>query len=216
MVNSAEVRALEAGHMAPAAALLARAFCDNPAMLAILGSEDHAKRLHRLSAVLPGFVAAYARHGLARGVFVQGELVGAALLSPPGTYPQPMRMQWELTRAVVLHAGPREAVGFGFADVWLKRRHMQGPHHYLFMLGVDPEQQGHGYGSLLLRDLASRADADGLPCYLETDKLSSVRLYERHGYEVTAEAKLRPFGNLQVWFMQRPASSAANTPASRD
>ena len=42
------------------------------------------------------------------------------------------------------------------------------PHWYLSMLGTDPVARGTGVGSRLLRTGLARADADGVPVYLET------------------------------------------------
>ena len=84
----------------------------------------------------------------------------------------------------------------------MRKRHPHDPHWYLWFLGVEPERQGQGFGSVLLRALSARAEADRVPCYLETDKATSVKIYERHGYRVEAEEVLASFG-LKGWFMRR-------------
>jgi len=68
---------------------------------------------------------------------------------------------------------------------------------------VEPERQGKGLGSKLLVSLSSKAQADRVPCYLETDKPSSVKLYERHGYRIESEVVV-PKVELRLWLMKRP------------
>jgi ribosomal protein S18 acetylase RimI-like enzyme len=62
--------------------------------------------------------------------------------------------------------------------------HPAEPHWYLPMIGVDPAEQGNGYGSALLKHALARCDADDKLAYLESTSLKSLRLYERHGFEL--------------------------------
>jgi ribosomal protein S18 acetylase RimI-like enzyme len=74
------------------------------------------------------------------------------------------------------------------------------PHWYLYYVGVTPSQQGHGIGSALLASLLARADAEALPCYLETGVARNVGFYERHGFQVVAEGAL-PREGPRLWAM---------------
>ncbi len=74
-----------------------------------------------------------------------------------------------------------------FAD----RRHralITGDHWYLFILTVDPAHQGQGLGSALLEPVLARADAQGLPVYLETTNPRAVPFYRKHGFTVAHHA----------------------------
>jgi ribosomal protein S18 acetylase RimI-like enzyme len=62
--------------------------------------------------------------------------------------------------------------------------HITEPHWYLPLIGVDPAQQGRGYGSALLRHALAACDSAGLPAYLESSNPRNVPLYERHGFEI--------------------------------
>jgi ribosomal protein S18 acetylase RimI-like enzyme len=81
--------------------------------------------------------------------------------------------------------------------------HPPEPHWYLAYLGVDPHWQGQGFGSTLLRKGLARCDRDGLPAYLEIGNPRNRGLYERHGFEVTAEVQVADAP--PVWPMLRPA-----------
>lgn len=85
----------------------------------------------------------------------------------------------------------------------IEQRHPKAPHWYLGLLVVDPDVQGRGLGSALMQPGLARADRDGLPCYLETQKQSNVSWYGRFGFTVTEIIELR--GVPPVWCMTRPS-----------
>ncbi|MFF2011640.1 GNAT family N-acetyltransferase [Streptomyces sp. NPDC058195] len=76
------------------------------------------------------------------------------------------------------------------------------PHWYLAVLGADPAARGQGHGAALLRSGLARADAAGLPVYLESSKESNLPFYEHFGFTVLGEARL-PGGGPAVWVMRR-------------
>jgi GNAT superfamily N-acetyltransferase len=83
-------------------------------------------------------------------------------------------------------------------------RHPTGVAHlYLVLLGVVPGAQGRGLGGALLRERLDRADAAGLPAYLEATSRSSRALYERHGFRDTGDPIHLPDGPT-IWPMWRP------------
>jgi GNAT superfamily N-acetyltransferase len=53
---------------------------------------------------------------------------------------------------------------------------------YLSILGVDPLQQGHGLGGLLLAPTLAEASRVGATCYLETFSPRTLAFYARHGF----------------------------------
>ncbi|TVR17999.1 MAG: GNAT family N-acetyltransferase [Nitriliruptor sp.] len=81
--------------------------------------------------------------------------------------------------------------------------HPTEPHWYLGGIGVLPEHQGRGHGSVLLRVGLERCDRDGLPAYLEASNSRNRPLYERHGFEVIGE--IQAADSPSVWPMLRPA-----------
>jgi ribosomal protein S18 acetylase RimI-like enzyme len=129
---------------------------------------------------------------------------GAALWDGPGQW----RLSIRESASLVVRSTPGigigrrgRVVGSGLLEV--EHAHPSEPHWYLAILGVRPGQRGRGLGSALIRPGLERADADGLPCYLESSNPRNVSLYERHGFEVTAEHWL-PDGPVLI-YMWRPA-----------
>ena len=198
------VTPLERSDAGTAGDVLARAFADNPGMLALSPGDDHEARERLLRPCMVGFVEGMLKHGVVEVVRDGPRILGVALTVAPGGYPPPLFAQLAMARAPLM-TGLRRAGRFARLDSETRRRHPRFPHWYLWFLGIDPEHQGKGLGSELLRHLSARADADRVPCYLETDKASSVRLYEKHGYRVESEARL-PVLDVQFWFMQRPGA----------
>jgi uncharacterized protein YjiS (DUF1127 family) len=68
---------------------------------------------------------------------------------------------------------------------------------------VRPEAQGRGAGSALLARGLARADAEGLPAYLEATSRRNAALYARHGFEVQAIVEAE--GYPEIILMWRPA-----------
>jgi len=48
----------------------------------------------------------------------------------------------------------------------------------------------------------ARADAEGLLCYVETEKERNLPFYRRHGFEVVVEDDM-PNGGPHFWTMRR-------------
>jgi GNAT superfamily N-acetyltransferase len=84
----------------------------------------------------------------------------------------------------------------------LHERDVPEPHWYLFILGVDLPRQGQGIGSALMAPHLAKADADGVPCYLETSLEKDVVFYQRHGFEVVVHDSVRD--GPEFWTMKRP------------
>lgn len=76
------------------------------------------------------------------------------------------------------------------------------PHWRLDFLGVEPGQRGRRIGSALLRAVSARSDATGAPVSLSTFQPRNVALYQRHGYEVVREGE-EPLSGLPYWCSRR-------------
>ena len=54
-------------------------------------------------------------------------------------------------------------------------------------------------GSALLASLLRRADAEGMPTYLETDRREHIGFYERRGFRVVDELPLFGVATWRMW-----------------
>ncbi|HEY4195369.1 MAG TPA: N-acetyltransferase [Mucilaginibacter sp.] len=58
------------------------------------------------------------------------------------------------------------------------------PMTYIWFIGVNPYCHHAGHGSVLLSDLLSASEKEGLPVYLETSTLNNLPWYKRFGFEI--------------------------------
>lgn len=195
------LRRLEPSEVAEAAGVLARAFRDNPGMLVAIPGVSAEKRLALLEPCMDGFVRSVLRYGLVVVLEEGSKIVAVSMAYEPGAFPPPLFSTFIQARGP-LAAGIRSALRFARLDHEMHKLHPRYEHWYLWFLGVEPDRQGQGLGSALLRSLSAKADSSKVPCYLETDKPSSVKLYERHGYRVESEVVL-PKLELRLWLMKR-------------
>jgi ribosomal protein S18 acetylase RimI-like enzyme len=117
---------------------------------------------------------------------------GCALWAPPGAF---RISKWkEIVNAPkVLNMLGIERLGRGLAVMHrMQREHPKEPHYYLSLLAVDPDRQGRGIGTSLLRQGLAVADRDGLGAYLETANERNLSLYRRAGFSVKKSFNFGP------------------------
>ena len=201
------VRPATSADVKPLAAVMARAFHDDPPFIWVL--PDSATRLRRERRL---FVTVTRGEVLADGgvdvVLAGTELAGAAIWRPPGRWGaaagvgEQLRMLAGLLRAFGRRIGAAAALSQALA-----RAHPREPHWYLFAIGVDPAWQGSGLASALLRSRLDQCDRAGLPAYLEASKPTSVPLYQHFGFEPTGNPDV-PAGAPPLTAMWRPPAAA--------
>lgn len=186
-----------------AAEVLLRAFRGDP------GTDYMFPNPRRQERIMRGMMVASLRFGLRWGEVhtTAGDPKGVAVwVSPPGkaalTYARLMRTGM-LRPALACNPGELlRSLALGTHSGLLDLDLLRQPHWYLWILGVDPEAQGQGVGSALLRSMMGREDVRGRACALETMKERNVRFYKKHGFRVTGHGRA-PFGGPEVWAMRR-------------
>lgn len=73
---------------------------------------------------------------------------------------------------------------------------------YLSILGVAPEMQGNGLGGTLITPVLEKADALGVPTYLETFSSRNIKFYQRLGY-MEIGSFLETLTSSEYWIMSR-------------
>lgn len=191
------VRQADPHEHAPLAEMLTRAFDDDPiARWACPIDSLRPQAMHRFHEI---FLELAQRQGW---VWTSGDHEAAALWFAPDASRVAFR---DALRIAAAFAHPRIAwrlpvVAGGSIYVDARQPHM--PEHFYFaLLGADPDSQGKGHGSALMRQTLAICDEEGVPARLETGKARNVPLYERHGFRVTRKIRL-PFGP-EVFLMWR-------------
>lgn len=84
-------------------------------------------------------------------------------------------------------------------------RIMTVPHCYLLFQGVEPGQQGKGYGGTLIDPVLKYADEKGLPCYMEIMRESSLLFYDKQGFKIVQAKQLPDEGPFTWYLVRKPA-----------
>jgi ribosomal protein S18 acetylase RimI-like enzyme len=196
------------GPSARASEILGRAFQSDPQFEYLL-PQPQARRI-----VTPGLFGLVAGYTAAYGALdLSPESQGVACWLRPGhTVPWRRHFLWlSLSRwrswRALLRLGwsgfQRLLALTAYAD---EQHHYAAPtaHWYLWAIGVDPDYQRQGIGGRLLQLGLERADADHLPCYLETNNVLNLMLCQKHGFKMVSRGQ--PAGHeLTFWTMRRDA-----------
>jgi len=188
-----------------AAATLGEAFFDDP-LLQIVAPEEARRRRWG-----PWFMSLPLQYGLRWGeVWATENTSAVAVWVPPNS--------GEMGLGRMLKVGlARMPIRLGVAGT---RRFMQalsktepfhksveGPHWYLVAVGARSERQGQGLGSKLVGVGTSRADAAGVPCYLETGTRSNIDYYTKRGFEIVGQTEF--LGHTLTGMVRQPAEASA-------
>jgi ribosomal protein S18 acetylase RimI-like enzyme len=180
----------------PLAEMLARAFDDDPV------SGWFYRSLRSRPRNLQRFFAWQMRRLVAQEqVHMTADRAGAAVWALPDRWRETPMEGLRLLRSV----GPALLPRLPLALAGIRRVEQHHPaerHLYLAVLGVEPERQGEGLGSALLRPGLDLCDTERIPAYLESSKERNVAFYGRFGFRVTEELRL-PRGGPPVWLMWR-------------
>ena len=180
---------------------LCQAFYDEPNFTSIFPDT----RVRQVA--LPWFLGRFViRLGLSYGaVFTANEVDGAAVWLHPNTMIplrgalrtglllMPFRFGWQSFRRSTRLGGYLERI---------RQQSAPTQHWYLMALGVTPSRQGAGLGRALLQPVLIRANAEQVPCYLETFTERNVQFYEKLGFTVVVHDHI-PGGGPSFWTMVR-------------
>lgn len=184
-----------------AAAVLARAFFDDPFFTFVLSQPDRRRRL------LPWIFEKTISYGLRSGlVFTTPGLEGVAMWLGPnktsltwkdtlltGLFLLPIKLSWrEFKNSLRLARSAGQ----------LHSQTISGLHWYLVDLGVEPALQGRGVAGALLQPVLVLADREALACYLETNNESNLPFYEHYGFTLAGHVQARQ-NDPHTWSMRR-------------
>jgi ribosomal protein S18 acetylase RimI-like enzyme len=189
-----EIRRATRERVPALAAMLARAFSDDPMIAVSIASDDREERMRRFFTLIDEDWAALG------ALFEVGDAHGAAAWLPPG-HSEALADQ-NAAKQEAFHAlSPDGGVKHDALWDWIEEEMPDEPVWYLDQIGVDPDRQGTGIGSALITFGLDRARADEVPAFLETAIAANVGYYERFGFRVTLHDDA-PLGGPHIWFMR--------------
>jgi ribosomal protein S18 acetylase RimI-like enzyme len=89
----------------------------------------------------------------------------------------------------------------------LRDYHIPADYWYLAPLGIDPEHQGKGFCSKLMRAMLNRIDSEKMVTVLETQSKTNLEIYQRYGFEIVKQIFL-PDTSINHWLMVRKANQS--------
>ena len=183
--------------------MLAKAFKDNPNSKAVWTDSSSEKALNAFAKIMriAKLDRKFSHVYVAK---VDAKVVGAINFSHwPNCQPS-IPEQLRMLPKLIFTFGTALPKAVKIMTTWGKHDPKK-PHCHIGPLGVLPQFHGNGIGSRLLSHCLDLADKAKIPCYLETDALINVSLYERHGFKVIKEA---PIHGYKTWLMWRDTSIA--------
>lgn len=187
------IRQLNPEAMERAVITLGRAFASDPMFEWIYPDPVHRSQSLRVMNRVP------VEYGLRYGRVTESNGgMAVAIWIPPG---RPITASGMIRCGILgvpFHVGFRPFAKFMGANEVMGKFHnkyVPEPHWYLLIVGVDPELQGRGLGSALVKEGLARADDDNSPCYLETSDERNIAFYERLGFVLVGR---RPWGRADL------------------
>ena len=148
---------------------------------------------HQYAVNFPSFVRIFGGKAFEQGsAYSISGFSGAALWLPPGVHPDEEALAGLIQRSVSEHK-LEEVLGV-FEQ--MGSYHPSEPHWYLPLIGVDPAQQGRGYGSALMEHALIRCDRDQKLAYLESSNPKNISSMNATGLSCWGQSRLadhRPF-----------------------
>jgi GNAT superfamily N-acetyltransferase len=176
---------------------MARAFQDDPVFRWMV--PDDSERIRRSER---GFALYLRKVYLPHDeCYTTEDVVGGALWLPPDEWHLGPLAQLRLAPGMIAAMGGRTPQVLRAIST-LESNHPKERHWYLPFVGVEPEAQGRGLGTALMRPILERCDHDGIPAYLEATAPRNRACYERQGFEVFEEFHF-PKGGPPSWRMWR-------------
>lgn len=198
---------LSTTQIAQASSLLGRAFQNDPLMIYVIPDAEKRRRL--LPTLFRSAVSYCLRYGI---IYTTPGLQGLVCCLPPGQAKMITRLALTSLESVPFGLGLSGLRRFLYTSKYTASAHKQaasGDHWYVWVLGVDPEQQGSGVGGQLLQTVLQQAREQNVPCYLDTQNPCNVPFYQKQGLHQVSQTQV-PGSDVQVYAMLWEPDSTAS------
>ncbi|WP_152395988.1 GNAT family N-acetyltransferase [Paenibacillus guangzhouensis] len=195
--------------------LMRRAFARDPLFLHIFGDSEQDRRARGRVEAFVSFLfdkSLLFHEEEVWGVFENERLLGTYLVEKPPTRRPNVSGVLFLTMRLIPLLFQISTRAVNLLNSYMHVTRSAAPsvtHHYLIMIGVQPEAQGKGIGRVMLQHLLDTVNADKNSCgiALDTENKENVHLYQRFGFTLNKETQ---FDNLSVYCMFHQKISPEN------
>lgn len=191
---------LEKSQVPAASELLSRAFYDDPLFSSFIPDPlQRKKKLHYLLETIVQYSVTYGE------VYATSpNFEGVSVWLPSDRVDMTL---WRGLRSgglsIIIHLGVRSTINqLNDSDFIcsVHKRHIDSPHWYLYLLGVDPALRGQGYASKLVKPVLVRTERKGMACWLDNTNENNLPLYQHYGFRVIEEYEI-PRTGVKIWGM---------------
>jgi GNAT superfamily N-acetyltransferase len=190
-----EVERAQPGRVPVLAALLGRAFADDPMFVWPLGEDQIAGKAE-------GFFLAFDERLADLGwLWATPRDDGVAAWIPPGEDETMMNIDLEL-RPTIARVTDDGGARYAAMWEWIASKLPRERFWYLDHLAVEADRRRGGAGTALIEHGLAFADRDGVPAFLETARPENVAYYAGRGFRVVEHEDV-PGGGPHLWFMRR-------------
>lgn len=174
--------------------ILTKSFDTNQSVNYILKQDNH--RVKRVSALMEySFDVCY----LFGDVFLSDDKKGCALITYPDKKKTTLKSILLDAKLILSAVGIKNIKKTLAREAMINKMHPKEPIYYLWFIGVDPEYQNEGIGSILLDDIIEDSEYKQRPIYLETSTLKNLPWYKKFGFEIYHELDL----SYKLFFLKR-------------
>ncbi len=121
-----------------------------------------------------------------KAAYYVGDYAGAALWLPPDVEPD----NDEIVSVMQDALSEEKLALVGEFIERVEKSHPTEPYWELTVLGVEPAQQGEGYGKLLIDPVLAECDREETPAFLISSNVQNLSFYIRHGFEIVDTIQL--------------------------
>ncbi len=166
-------------------AVLTQSFYDDPQMRFLF--PDPATRNEDLGVMFASIAMAGVRRGHTYVLEHDSKIVAAAIWSPPEIRALADTEVGPFVNAIIGRYGDEGLGRLGAMSEAMEANHPDDAHMYLFIVGVDPQHQGRGFGEAIVRPTLAHCDAMRIAAYLESSNPRNISLYSRLGFATISE-----------------------------
>lgn len=173
-------------------------FYDDPVMTWLMPDDD--RRLHQLTTMFRGLAEDFAGE---RGRTLLADDASACFWRDP-TFDHHAEGDGDDEGGPSELFTPDEQERLALLGAAMHEAHPTEAHWYLNVVSTLPSHRSRGLGAAVLAPVLAQADADGLPCYLESTNPRNRTLYYRHGFEDLGDIEFGDGpGMRQMWRLPR-------------
>lgn len=174
--------------------ILTKSFDTNQSVNYIVKQDKHRRK--RVSALMDySFEACY----LFGDVFLSDDKKACALVTYPDKKKTTLKSILLDVKLILSCVGLKNIKKTIARESAINKIQPKEPKYYLWFIGVDPEYQSEGIGSVLLNEIVEDSEHKKRTIYLETSTLKNLPWYEKFGFDIYHELDL----SYKLFFLKR-------------